>query len=64
MSQDRAAHCPFCGSYDLELVEDVDGVLVICETCGGRGPSKLTELEAIKGWNRRSEGGAREARGH
>jgi hypothetical protein len=47
-----AGVCPFCGDPGAALVEDLNGFLVLCSPCGGRGPSRKTEAEAWEGWNR------------
>ncbi len=46
-------HCPFCRSSVVALIKDPDGQLVLCKTCGGRGPSCETEAEAWAAWRRR-----------
>ena len=55
--------CPFCDSeyvnvnrhlYMMEYGCAMGDLFVKCENCGGCGPSKDSEEEAIKAWNRRA----------
>lgn len=52
--------CPFCGSDNLSVYEDVYGALVECWGCEARGPDVKIEAEwtyamcrelAMHGWN-------------
>lgn len=53
MTPDFPIPCPFCEARRVSIVEDLDGELVLCLECGGRGPSCATEADAVAGWNRR-----------
>jgi transcription elongation factor Elf1 len=44
--------CPFCHGNDIEYEEyDTDYGLLICNNCGGAGPSGKGQDEATKYWN-------------
>lgn len=53
--------CPFCGSEDLEIEDDLDECeesryyWVACNSCGGLGASVQSKDECIERWNRRAE---------
>lgn len=53
--------CPFCESTDVETYgafvelekKEVDGWACYCNSCGARGPVKLTERKAANSWGQR-----------
>ena len=45
--------CPFCGSTDLEVDDEVEKSTVYCEKCDIDGPTGEDKDEAIELWNRR-----------
>ena len=53
--------CPFCGNHELRIVTEINfecnGVFyhVGCCSCDARIGDRLSEDDAIKGWNRRAE---------
>lgn len=58
----KIQHCPFCGSFDIEVERTKGSVFVslsfdtyevVCEACDIIGPSAASELEAIDKWNNR-----------
>ena len=45
--------CPYCGCHAVEVVENLDGgVVVACPGCGMSGPESVDgdEAEAVRGW--------------
>jgi len=49
-----ARGCPFCGENDeskFDICATLQSMLVMCKTCGARGPKSFTEAEAINTWN-------------
>lgn len=52
----KATHCPFCASFDTEVVELGYNALgqVVCRQCGATGPlAELNRQNATAAWNRR-----------
>jgi len=49
--------CPFCGSSSLTIsvidANEINGRIIECEHCEGRGPEKTTDAKAVAAWNRR-----------
>jgi Lar family restriction alleviation protein len=51
-------NCPFCGAKqeDEEILvsqDDAGMYTVYCLTCQASGPERISEEEAMKGWNKR-----------
>lgn len=42
--------CPFCGSDNIKS----DGFVVMCATCGAKGPVAIYPKEALALWNKRA----------
>ncbi len=54
---DKLKPCPFCGSDDLAIQEDIEDIYVVCNDCHVQGsPVHDDELEkkAIEKWNNRT----------
>ena len=53
--------CPFCGSKDVGVYEDIYGnyanilKCVLCRTCNCRTSARRNENEVVEAWNRRAE---------
>jgi Lar family restriction alleviation protein len=46
--------CPFCGADTGRLEEvDVEGLAVVCQGCGGIGPTGQGRMDATDRWNHR-----------
>jgi Lar family restriction alleviation protein len=54
MSRPYHAACPFCGSTQVEILDEPDSYVVECQGCEARGPRGAeTESEAWAKWERR-----------
>lgn len=49
--------CPFCGSSDLECLNDGYNCTIACLDCHAEGPPMPTEPVAAAAWNQRPAGG-------
>ena len=56
---DNLKPCPFCGNTVIRINEDMEGWIVFCSkilSCANGTTSWNTKEQAIKAWNRRSNG--------
>jgi len=62
MAKVKLKPCPFCGNTDIAISFLPPGIKAYCYNAKGgfldkgcyvNGPTRLTEKEAIKAWNRR-----------
>lgn len=47
------AHCPFCHSNKLEIMQVMFNTFTRCQKCGARGPIANDVDEALNAWNKR-----------
>ncbi|WP_409280053.1 Lar family restriction alleviation protein [Proteus columbae] len=50
----NSAHCPFCNSKKLEVMQVMFNTFTRCQKCGARGPIANDFEGALKAWNKRS----------
>lgn len=55
VTSERQDSCPFCDSEEIVIVTEGLIKYSACLICGARGPGELTESEAVKSWNDRTE---------
>lgn len=54
MSANSISPCPFCASDQATPVEiDIERWSIVCNSCGGVGPTAENLAEAIDAWNGR-----------
>lgn len=47
--------CPFCGSKQTRMIENILRSHVQCDTCGATGGANIAPDEALRRWNMRSD---------
>jgi Lar family restriction alleviation protein len=54
MSANSIFPCPFCASDQVTSIEiDIDRWSIVCNSCGGVGPTTESLAEAKEAWNGR-----------
>lgn len=51
--------CPFCGSTDIDFIDDDWVGYVYCTNCGVETPNYKPSTGAVEAWNRRADNESR-----
>lgn len=56
-TKSKLKDCPFCGSLEIDIVEDFDGTFeIFCSSCGVKHNNLPTQRKAVLRWNTRIQG--------
>ncbi|UVX30600.1 Lar-like restriction alleviation protein [Klebsiella phage VLCpiS13b] len=54
MNDEKLLECPFCGSLEVYLFDELVLSHVFCSSCGSRTDDDLDASMAVKSWNTRN----------